>query len=313
MKPSPLEDKPKHRNTGASRWQVLMDQLSIQRTVRSWRRRTRKQARRHKLSRLIERLPHARLIGDILYQIGFWFEYMLICAGRSVMKTCRAVAMQAGRLMLLILRPFLLGIITLWTDLTEPFRRFRSGMRHIGELSEVLPTESDREIRKEKFRYFRRGTKLYLPVALNALSYLLPVAACAALVYIVHNQLNNQYILEVQVGGETVGFVSSEQVFENASDDVQNRINTAKSVMEASGNTTTDDQWSIEPSYTLTVGTQTMTEGEVANAILSTTSAEVTEGTAVYVDGNLQFILNDGDHLRAYLEAIKAPYEQSSD
>lgn len=313
MKPSPLEDKPKHRNTGASRWQVLMDQLSIQRTVRSWRRRTRKQARRHKLSRLIERLPHARLIGDILYQIGFWFEYMLICAGRSVMKTCRAVAMQAGRLMLLILRPFLLGIITLWTDLTEPFRRFRSGMRHIGELSEVLPTESDREIRKEKFRYFRRGTKLYLPLALNALSYLLPVAACAALVYIVHNQLNNQYILEVQVGGETVGFVSSEQVFENASDDVQNRINTAKSVMEASGNTTTDDQWSIEPSYTLTVGTQTMTEGEVANAILSTTSAEVTEGTAVYVDGNLQFILSDGDHLRAYLEAIKAPYEQSSD
>ena len=71
MKPSPLEDKPKHRNTGASRWQVLMDQLSIQRTVRSWRRRTRKQARRHKLSRLIERLPPCQ--ADWRYSVPDWF------------------------------------------------------------------------------------------------------------------------------------------------------------------------------------------------------------------------------------------------
>lgn len=309
MKPSPLEDKPKHRRP--SHWQMLMDQLSIRRTVNAWRRRSRKQERGHRFGHLLERVPHARLIGDILYHVGFWFEYMLVCAGRGVAKMVRAVAMQAGRLLVLILRPFLLGFMTLWNDLTEPFRRLRSGMQHIEALSDALPTESGREIRKEKFRYFRRGTKLYLPVALNALSYLLPIAACAALVYVVHLQINNHYILEVQVGGETVGFVSSEQVFENASDDVQNRINTAKSVMAASGDTASDT-WSIEPSYTLTVGTQTMTEGEVANAILSTTSAEVAEGTAVYIDGALRFILNDGDHLRAYLEAIKAPYQESA-
>ena len=198
--------------------------------------------------------------------------------------------MQAGRLMLLILRPFLLGIITLWTDLTEPFSPVQ--IRHGG-----ISVNFRKFCRRRATVRFAKKSSGIFAVAQNCICRWLlmryalsqSVAACAALVYIVHNQLNNQYILEVQVGGETVGFVSSEQVFENASDDVQNRINTAKSVMEASGNTTTDDQWSIEPSYTLTVGTQTMTEGEVANAILSTTSAEVTEGTAVYVDGNLQF------------------------
>ena len=40
-------------------------------------------------------------------------------------------------------------------------------------------------------------------------------------------------MLNVQVNGENVGYVESEQVFENAREDVQSRINTAKRMLQA--------------------------------------------------------------------------------
>ena len=33
----------------------------------------------------------------------------------------------------------------------------------------------------------------------------------------------------------------------------------------------------------------------------------------MYIDGNLSFVTTEGDHLRAYLDAIKAPYEDAFD
>ena len=109
------------------------------------------------------------------------------------------------------------------------------------------------------------------------------------------------------------GYVESEQVFDNARDDVQSRIASARAVMEASGVETTDAQWDITPTYTLAVSDQVMTESEVADAILRASSDEIGDGTAVYIDGNLSFVTTEGDHLRAYLDAIKAPYEDAFD
>src|SRR5699024_3711603 len=95
----------------------------------------------------------------------------------------------------------------------------------------VLEQEDSRDIRREKFRYFRRGAKLYFPVVLNALSYLLPVAAAVGLFCLVQSRLSVNYVLDVMVNGEPVGSVSSEQVFESARDDVQGRIQTAQSLL----------------------------------------------------------------------------------
>ena len=162
-------------------------------------------------------------------------------------------------------------------------------------------------------KYFRRGARRYFPVVLNALSYLLPVAAAVGLFYVVKTGLGYDYVLNVIVDGESVGYVANEQVFENARDDVQGRIDTAKSMMQSAGNTGADSQWNISPTYTLAINGETMTESEVANAILGASSDEIGEGTAVYVDGELRFVINEGDHLRAYLESVKQPYEDTSD
>lgn len=258
-------------------------------------------------------MPRVHAIGDALYLIGFWFEYFLICAARGVGKTVRAVVLQAGRLLILILRPFLLGLITLCSDLTAPFRRMSSGMRHMRELAQALPEESSREIRRERFRYFRRGARLYFPLVLNALAYLLPVAALAGFAYIVQDRMNVNYVLEVMVNGEPVGSVASEQVFESARDDVQGRIQTVQdSDQDAQATMAAVTQLELDPTYTLAIGGDVMNEMEVANAILSASGGAIGEATAVYIDGSLQFVTQDGDHLRSYLESVKQPYEDAS-
>ena len=320
LKPSQLDEKPKSQTSGRRKKRrgpgklaLWLDNLRCRLTVRSWHRTTKKKARRARMAGMLQRLPHATIIGNALYLIGFWVEYAMICAVRGVEKTVRVVALHAGQLILTIARPFLLGFITLLEDLTEPFRRMHSGLKHIGELEEALPDESARQIRKEKMKYFRRGARRYFPVVLNALSYLLPVAAAVGLFYVVKTGLGYDYVLNVIVDGESVGYVANEQVFENARDDVQGRIDTAKSMMQTAGDTGSDSQWNISPTYTLAINGETMTESEVANAILGASSDEIGEGTAVYVDGKLRFVINEGDHLRAYLESVKQPYEDTSD
>ena len=120
-------------------------------------------------------------------------------------------------------------------------------------------------------------------------------------------------MLNVQVNGENVGYVESEQVFENAREDVQSRINTAKRMLQASGSAVEDTSWDVYPTYSLSIGNQTMTESEIANAILRTASDEIINGTAVYVDDQLLYVTTEGDHLRSYLENIKAPFENAMD
>ena len=71
--------------------------------------------------------------------------------------------------------------------------------------------------------------------------------------------------------------------------------------------------WQIQPEYTLVRGgadTPTLTEREIADAILRASGGEITEGTAVYIDGALQFITTEGDHLRQFLYALRRPWQR---
>ena len=307
------ESSPRYRNKGRGKFAEWLDVHRIKSTVRSWHKKQKKSERRSRLSEKLRRLPHASLIGDALYMVGFWVEYATICAVRTTLRVAGAVLSHVGDILLMIVRPLAIGVITFLEDLLEPLARFRSGVRHIRALPQQHPGEDAKQIRAEKIQYFKRGAKLYLPLVWNALSYVLPVAAAVLLVWVVRTQLSFNYLLEVRVNGESVGYVESEQVFDSARDDVQSRIERARAVMEAAGVETTDDQWNITPTYTLAVSGSVMTESEVADAILSASSDEIGDGTAVYIDGELSFVTSEGDHLRAYLDAVKAPYEDAFD
>lgn len=123
---------------------------------------------------------------------------------------------------------------------------------------------------------------------------LLPLAAGAALVFYVRTTLAQPFVLRVEVGGQTVGYLPGEQAFEAARADVQARISGAA-------------DWDIQPEYTLVwgAGVQTMTERETADAILRAAGGDITEGTAVYIDGTLRYITTEGDHLRCCLYAVR--------
>lgn len=299
----------KKKNTLSQR----LDDWRCKRTVRAWHRKKKRATRRRRMTGIFSKIPYSYVIGDLLYMIGFWVEYAGVCAWRKLRVVVNAIAATVGNLLLMIVRPFVLGILTLVEDLTSPFTRMASGIRHIQQLSQEMEEEDAGQIRAAKLQYFCRGVKKYYPIVWNAITYILPVIAAAALVIIVRNGLDLRFVLNVQVNGESVGYVANEQVFENARDDVQSRINTAKSMLIESGASVPDTQWDVSPTYTLAVSGQTMTESEIANAILRTASDEIVDATAVYIDGELRFVTTEGDHLRTYLESVKEPYEDTDD
>lgn len=140
--------------------------------------------------------------------------------------------------------------------------------------------------------------------------YLLPAAAAVALVWLVRSVLTLPFVLRVVVDGQTVGYVASEEIFDSARADVLARVNSARQLLAADNQSLT---WDVEPGYTLAVSGTTMTESEIANEILRISGSEITEGTAVYLDGQLRFVTTEGDHLRRYLNTVKAPWETPED
>ena len=268
---------------------------------------------RRKAARYMQNLHRRNTVGDMLYMVGFWVEYVFVCVGRRVGAVARGIGDTVLNLLLIVLRPILIGIITLIEDLTSPFVRMASGIRHIRDIPDTLVESEDGDVRRAKKKYLASGIRKYSIVVWNAITYILPAVAAAGLVVLVRSGLGLRFVLNVQVNGENVGYVESEQVFENAREDVQSRINTAKRMLQASGSAVEDTSWDVYPTYSLSIGNQTMTESEIANAILRTASDEIINGTAVYVDDQLLYVTTEGDHLRSYLENIKAPFENAMD
>ena len=56
-----------------------------------------------------------------------------------------------------------------------------------------------------------------------------------------------------------------------------------------------------------------MNESETADAILQSASDQISEGTALYLDGELTAVCTDGNTLRRYLDSLLAPYEDQID
>ena len=194
-------------------------------------------------------LHRRNTVGDMLYMVGFWVEYVFVCVGRRVGAVVRGIGDTVLNLLLIVLRPILIGIITLIEDLTSPFVRMASGIRHIRDIPDTLVESEDGDVRRAKKKYLASGIRKYSIVVWNAITYILPAVAAAGLVVLVRSGLGLHFVLNVQVNGENVGYVESEQVFENAREDVQSRINTAKRMLQASGSAVEDTSWDVLAYY----------------------------------------------------------------
>ena len=87
------------------------------------------------------------------------------------------------------------------------------------------------------------------------------------------------------------------------------RAEAAQALLQAAGQPTPD--WDMEPSYTLTIappGSTVMNERQITNAILTASGGEITQATAVYLDDTLLYVTTEGNHLRSFLDNVKAAW-----
>ena len=98
---------------------------------------------RRKAARYMQDLHRRNTVGDMLYMVGFWVEYVFVCVGRRVGAVVRGIGDTVLNLLLIVLRPILIGIITLIEDLTGPFVRMASGIRHIRDIPDTLVESED--------------------------------------------------------------------------------------------------------------------------------------------------------------------------
>ena len=141
------------------------------------------------LTALYHKIPYHYVLGDFLYMVGFWVEYTLVRTWRRLREALQSIGAALGNLVLLAVRPLVLGVLTLLEDIASPFVHMVSGLRHIRQLPQQLDVEDASQIRKAKAAYFRRGVKKYLPVVWNAMTYFLPALAAAVLIVVVRNGL----------------------------------------------------------------------------------------------------------------------------
>lgn len=254
----------------------------------------------------LSRFPLARQAGDFLYSLGFAGEYTMIQAGRVIESAAIWLSTAFLRAWHDVADTAFPGARTVLQELFEPLYILCRGVRNIW----VHGTN----VRREKgfwagiaadLQYLGRGAVRYAGLLPRMVAYLLPLGSLAILLVVVRVMVGSPYTLAVDVNGITVGHVANEDIFDSAREDVLQRVNYA--------GTTGDTELTIEPTYRLAISTDVLDESQMADAILSAVSDEISEGTALYLDGELTAVCAEGDQLELYLDGLLSAYEDPDD
>ena len=254
----------------------------------------------------LSRFPLARQAGDFLYSLGFAGEYSMIQAGRVIESAAIWLSAAFLRAWQDVADTAFPGARTVLRELFEPLYVLCRGVRNIW----VHGTN----VRREKgfwagivadLQYLGRGAVRYAGLLPRMVVYLLPLGSLAVLLTVVQVMVGSPYTLAVDVNGVTVGHVANEDTFDSAREDVLQRVNYAGTSGEA--------ELTIEPTYRLAISTEVLDESQMADAILSAVSDEISEGTALYLDGELTAVCAEGDQLELYLNGMLSAYQDDAD
>ena len=245
------------------------------------------------------------VIGETLYALGYSTEYGFVRVGRGLRSGWLWLWQAFTTLLANAAAMAFPGAAQMFRDLFGPIWLFFRGCGSLlVHAQRVRKEKGFAAACKASVHYLASGVRRNLKTLPRMAMYVLPVCALAVMVTVFNHTVRQPYALEVQVNGQTVGYVANEDVFNSAREAVQERINYAD---------TDHAKWTVEPTYTVTVAHKTMDENEMADAILKSASDEISEGTALYLDGELTAVCNDGDALRAYFTSRLEPYEVPDD
>ena len=241
------------------------------------------------------------LLGQLFYKVGTAAELEGVRFWRALQGAGRLLARLLWRPLRSLLHAAGRGLKSFWADLTAPFHRAHSGVSHIRELIADEQRNGAGHAARLALRYLGSGVRRYAYLGKNLLYYLLPLGAGAVFVFTVVSVLGVPYVLAVENGGQVVGYVQQESVYEEAARMVQDQIIY----------TGDEQRWTLNPTFTISAAraeeisdTQTL-----ADAILRSSGEEITEAVGLYVDGQFYGASADGARLENAIAAIKAPYE----
>ena len=188
--------------------------------------------------------------------------------------------------------------LELWEDLAGPILGLVRGARGLTHTAKSqYQDKGAAKAASQSAVYLGKGFVKYLGVIGRFASYALPAVGVFVFVVTVNEKLSETYALAVECNGQVVGYVEDELVFDAARDKVKSRIVLAQ-----------DQQWDVEPTFTLSTTNEVMDVNSTADAILMASADEIQEATGIEVDGQLVAITNDGAQLQQYLESRKAEY-----
>ena len=299
----PAQQPPKKRG---QKLRSLWAQFQCMQLLRRHRFRRRTQ---HHVNHFSQKLLQNRLVlivGEALYALGFSAEYAFVRAGRTVCGGVSGALLWVRSLLHTIVSMAFPGAAQMVRDLFGPIVLFFRGMGSLlVHAHRVRKEKGFGAAVKDSVHYLVGGVRRNVRTLPRMAMYILPVLALAGMVTVVQNTIRQPYALEVQVNGQTVGYVANEDVFNSAKEAVQERINDA--------GTDENTKWTVEPTYTISVAHSVLDENEMANAILKSSSDQISEGTALYLDGELTAVCSDGTALQSYLSSLLEPYENPED
>ena len=279
----------------------LWAQLQCVHLLRRHRFRRKTQRRMNNVRQKMRATPLVQAVGEFLYALGFAAEYAAVRAGRNVAHAALWAAGCCKKFAHDLAVTAFPGAVQMFKDLFGPIVLFFKGIGALLVHAHRIHKEQGLGAAlKASARFFTSGIQRNLKLLPRMAMYILPLCALALYVTVFESVVHRPYALAVQVNGQTVGYVANEATFNLAREDVQERINYAG---------TDKTEWTIEPTYTISTAHQVMDENQMANAILRSASDEISEGTALYLDGELTAVCADGTSLQSYISSLLAPYE----
>ena len=279
----------------------LWAQLQCVHLLRRHRFRRKTQRRMNNVRQKMRATPLVQAVGEFLYALGFAAEYAAVRAGRNVAHAALWAAGSCKKFAHDLAVTAFPGAVQMFKDLFGPIVLFFKGIAALLVHAHRIHKEQGLGAAlKASARFFTSGIRRNLKLLPRMAMYILPLCALALFATVFESVVHRPYALAVQVNGQTVGYVANEATFNLAREDVQERINYAG---------TDKTEWTIEPTYTISTAHQVMDENQMANAILRSASDEISEGTALYLDGELTAVCADGTSLQSYISSLLAPYE----
>ena len=293
------------RQTRRQKLRSLWAQLQCRGVLRRHRLRRKRQHRRETLWHKLLHNPVAPMVGETLYAIGFSAEYAVIRTGRRLQHGLQRLLQMGRDLLKNIASMAFPGAARLLRDLFGPvvlaLRGTGALLRHAHR---VRKQKGFGAALRASGHFIAEGIADNIRLVPRMAMYVLPAAALAVMVTVFQTTIRQPYALQVQVDDKTVGYVANEEVFNSALEAVQQRINYSGAEQA---------RFTVEPTYSVTVAHDVMDENDVADAILKTSSDQISEGTALYLDGELTAVCADGNSLQRYISSLLEPYENPDD